>query len=71
MGIYNGSGTVREDGSVDYSVTGTGTAAIMMSQTKDEEIPEFINGGFLQIPGSIWPQMEALMGAANGILLQI
>lgn len=59
-------GTVREDGTVDHTVTSTGSAVIMTRQTKDEEAAwEFIKwwvSADTQI--QYGREMEALMGAA-------
>lgn len=59
-------GTVREDGTVDYSVTSTGTAAIMMSQTKDEEAAWEFMKWWVSTDTQVQygREMEALMGAA-------
>ncbi len=59
-------GTVKEDGTVDYSVTSTGTATIMMEQSKEKEAAwEFMKWW---VSGEIQTQygreMEALLGAA-------
>lgn len=59
-------GTVREDGTVDYSVTSTGTAVIMMKQTKDEEAAWEFMKWWVSTDTQIQygREMEALMGAA-------
>lgn len=59
-------GTVREDGTVDYSVTSTGTANIMMNQTKDKESSWKFMKWWVSTETQIGygREMEALMGAA-------
>lgn len=59
-------GTVREDGSVDYSVSGNGTAAVMMKQSKDYEAAwEFMKWWVsTETQVQYGREMEALMGAA-------
>lgn len=65
-GITMVPGTVREDGTVDYSVTSTGTSVIMMSQTKDEEAAWEFMKWWVSADTQIQygREMEALMGAA-------
>ena len=59
-------GTVLEDGSVDYSVTSAGTAAIMMKQSREKEAAwEFMKWWVSQETQTQYGrEMEALMGAA-------
>jgi ABC-type glycerol-3-phosphate transport system substrate-binding protein len=59
-------GTVREDGSVDYSVTSGGSATIMMKQTKDEDAAWEFMKWWVSTETQIQygREMEALMGAA-------
>ncbi len=59
-------GTVREDGTVDHSVTSTGTAAIMMEQSKEKEAAwEFMKWWVsTEIQTQYGREMEALLGAA-------
>lgn len=59
-------GTVRDDGTVDHSVTSTGSAAIIMSQAKDKEAAwEFLKWWVsTETQVQYGREMEALMGAA-------
>ena len=59
-------GTVKEDGSVDYSVSSAGSAAIIMSQTKEKEAAwEFLKWWVsTETQIQYGREMEALMGAA-------
>lgn len=59
-------GTVKEDGSVDYSVSNTGTAAIMLKQSKEKEAAwEFMKWWVsTDTQTQYGREMEALMGAA-------
>ncbi|HBI72412.1 MAG TPA: ABC transporter substrate-binding protein [Lachnospiraceae bacterium] len=59
-------GTVREDGKVDFSVSSTGSAAIMMSQTRDKESAwKFMKWWISADTQTQYArEMEALMGAA-------
>ncbi|NLN64365.1 MAG: extracellular solute-binding protein [Clostridiaceae bacterium] len=57
-------GTVRDDGSVNYSVSSTGTATMMMSQTKDEKASwEFMKWWVsADIQAQYGQEMEAVLG---------
>lgn len=59
-------GTIKEDGSVDYSVSNTGTAAIILKQSKEQEAAwEFMKWWVSSdIQTQYGREMEALMGAA-------
>lgn len=59
-------GTVREDGNVDYSVSSTGSATIMMNQTKDKASSwEFMKWWVsAEAQTQYAREMEALMGAS-------
>ena len=57
-------GTVRDDGSVNYSVSSTGTATMIMSQTKDEKASwEFMKWWVsADIQAQYGQEMEAVLG---------
>lgn len=59
-------GTVREDGTVDHTVSGAGTAEVMLSQTKDKESSWKFMKWWVSTETQIQygREMEALMGAA-------
>lgn len=59
-------GTVREDGTVDHSVTSTGSATIMMNQTKEKEAAWTFMKWWVSTDTQVQygREMEALMGAA-------
>ncbi len=59
-------GTVREDGSIDHSVSSAGTAQVMLSQTKDKEASWKFMKWWVSAETQIQycREMEALMGAA-------
>lgn len=59
-------GTVKEDGTVDHSVSSTGTATVMMSQTDQKEAAwEFMKWWVsTETQTQYGREMEALMGAA-------
>ncbi len=59
-------GTIKEDGSVDYSVSNTGTAAIILKQSKEQEAAwKFMKWWVSSdIQTQYGREMEALMGAA-------
>lgn len=59
-------GTVREDGTVDHSVSSTGTATVMMSQTKEKEAAwEFMKWWTsTEIQAQYGREMEAILGAS-------
>lgn len=59
-------GTVREDGTVDHSVPGTGSAVVMMSQSKKKDAAwEFMKWWVsAETQAQYGREMEALMGAS-------
>lgn len=59
-------GTVREDGTVDHSVSSTGTATVMMSQTKEKEAAwEFMKWWTsAETQAQYGREMEAILGAS-------
>lgn len=59
-------GTVKEDGTIDHSVSSSGTAAIMMKQTKNKEASWEFMKWWVSTDTQIQygREMEALMGAA-------
>lgn len=59
-------GTIREDGTIDYSVSSNGSATIMMKQAKDKEAAwEFMKWWVsTETQVQYGREMEALMGAA-------
>jgi len=59
-------GTVREDGNIDYSVSSTGSAAIIMSQTKEKEASwEFLKWWTsAETQAQYGREMEAIQGAS-------
>ena len=59
-------GTVKEDGSIDYSVASQGSATVMMNQTKEKEAAWEFMKWWISTDTQIQygREMEALMGAA-------
>ncbi|MGN6714206.1 extracellular solute-binding protein [Anaerocolumna jejuensis] len=59
-------GTVKEDGTVDHSVTGTGTASVIMKASKDKEASwEFLKWWLsADVQTQYGREMEALLGSA-------